>query len=40
MAKQRAVDAWTCASALWYFAKTLAKARANAVKNVVEMPLP
>ena len=40
IAKQRAVDAWTCASALWYLAKTLANALANAVRNVVEMPLP
>ena len=40
IARHRAVDAWTCASALWYFAKTLAKARAKAVRNVVEMPLP
>ena len=40
IAKQRAVDAWTCASALWYLAKTLANALANAVRNVVEMPEP
>ena len=40
IARHRAVDAWTCASALWYLAKTLARARAKAVKNVVEMPLP